>query len=76
MSGGSRQARVGGSYPALLGGQTRGGEVPRGNTEYLMDSANFLMMEFNRPQLSTSQSQWDFFAPSRTTFRPVRYYTS
>lgn len=39
----------------LVGGQTRGGKVPRGNTEYLMDAANFLMMEFNRPQVSRAK---------------------
>jgi hypothetical protein len=35
----------------LVGGRTRGGEVKRGNTEYLMDAANFLMIEYNRPQV-------------------------
>ena len=39
----------------LVGGQTRGGEVRAGNTEYLMDAANFLMMEFNQPQIAKAK---------------------
>lgn len=34
----------------LVGGPTRGGEVKAGNTEYLIDAANFFMIEFNSPQ--------------------------
>lgn len=35
----------------LLGGIVKGGIVERGNTEYLMDAANFLMMEFMHPSV-------------------------
>ena len=34
-----------------VGGMTRGGEVGPGNTEYLMDSANFEMIEHSFPQV-------------------------
>ncbi len=35
----------------LVGGDTRKGTVKAGNTEYLMDSANQLMIEFSFPQV-------------------------
>jgi hypothetical protein len=35
----------------VAGGKTRGGEVSAGNTEYLMDSSNFEMIEFSFPQV-------------------------
>jgi hypothetical protein len=46
----------------VAGGQTRGGEVPAGNTEYLMDSSNFEMVEFSFPQVPKAKfkaSGWE-----------------
>ena len=35
----------------VVGGTTRGAEVRPGNTEYLMDSSNFEMIEYSFPQV-------------------------
>lgn len=35
----------------LNGGITKNGKVPPGNTEYLVDAANFAMIEFMRPRI-------------------------
>ena len=35
----------------VVGGTTKGGEVGPGNTEYLMDSSNFEMIEYSFPQV-------------------------
>jgi hypothetical protein len=46
----------------VAGGKTRGGKVPAGNTEYLMDSANFEMVEFSFPQVPRARfraSGWE-----------------
>lgn len=46
----------------VAGGQTRKGAVPPGNTEYLMDSSNMLMIEFSFPQVPKAKfeaSGWD-----------------
>lgn len=51
----------------LYGGKTKGGNVNSGNTEYLMDAANFLMMEFMHPSLSNAH-----FTPTDSSGSPGR----
>lgn len=51
----------------LNGGTVKGVAVPAGNTEYLMDAANFLMMEFMHPSVQGAQ-----FIPTDNTGSPGR----
>jgi hypothetical protein len=51
----------------LHGGKTKGGDVGPGNTEYLMDAANFLMMEFMHPSVPGAH-----FTPTDSSGSPGR----
>jgi len=42
----------------LDGGKVKDGTVPRGNTEYLMDAANGLMIEFTCPQVPGAKFEY------------------
>lgn len=42
-------------YTYVVGGPTKGGIVPAGNTEYLMDAANGCMIEFECPQVPKAE---------------------
>jgi hypothetical protein len=47
-----------------VGGMTRGGEVGPGNTEYLMDSSNFEMIEYSFPQVPRAKFEATGFMAS------------